>query len=78
VGGWRDYLNYHQLDYPKTTDLQEGFQVEDSLEVEDSLKEECQEEEGDTQEEEAHQEQDHREEAGDPHPSKYLNHKPEN
>jgi len=75
----KDYPNYHQSDYPKKTDLQEDSQEEDFLEVEDSLEEEYQEEVEDTpEEEEAHQEQDHQEEAGDPHQSKYLNHKQEN
>ena len=76
--GWKDYLNYHQSDCPKTTGLQEDSLEGDSQEVEDSLEEEYQEEEEDTQEEEAHPEQDHWEEAGDPHQSKYLNHKQEN
>jgi len=79
VEGRKDYPNYHQSDYPKMTGQQEDSPAEGSPEVEDSLEEEYQEEEEDIQEEEeAHLEQDHWEEVGDPHLSKYLNHKPEN
>ncbi len=60
------------------TDLQEGFLEEDTLVEGDSPEEEPLEEVEDTQEE-AHREQDPLEEAvGDPHQSKYHNHKQEN
>ncbi len=74
----RYYQNYHPSNYPKTTDLQEGFPGEDIPEEGDSLEEEFLEEVEDTQEEGARQVQDPQEEVvGDPHQSKYHNHKQE-
>ncbi len=68
------YLNYHQFNYLKTTDLQEDFQEEDFPEAEDSLEEEHLEEVEDTQEGEAHWEPDPLEADGDLRQSKYHNH----
>ncbi len=75
----RCYPNYHQFDYPKMIGPQEDSQEEDSPEVEDFLEGEYQEEEEDTLEEEARRELDPWQEVdGDPHLSRYRNHKPEN
>jgi len=67
----KDSQNYHQFDYPKTTNLKDALEedsLEGSPEAEDSQEEDTDApEEEDTLEEEEDRQEDHQEEDGD-HP----------